>query len=341
MKDSQMNAIKNTTKRKLPMRKKLVGKVLNFFFKTASSTGKYLLGYHKRLAKLKLIKNVAYGPIVPDHLLDIYMKPEHYDALQNPETKATIKLKPAIFYVHGGGFVILSKDTHWSLALKFAEQDFVVFNINYRLAPTHACPAALEDSVNALLWVLDHAKEYGVDPDQIYLAGESAGGHLVTAITLCTLSAKPSSWAQRLFQYQNTKGQPWQPKAVLPACGLLQVSHPERLQGQTNPLLFDRIDYICYSYGGQSEEPHWADPLLDFESDQVFDRPIPPFLIVVGTHDPVMEDSARLNIALRKRNVDCEYKVYEGGVHAFHAFIWFKIADACWEDHFNFLKRLS
>jgi hypothetical protein len=55
----------------------------------------------------------------------------------------------------------------------------------------------------------------------------------------------------------------------------------------------------------------------------------------------VMEDSARLNIALRKRNVDCEYKVYEGGVHAFHAFIWFKIADACWEDHFHFLKRLS
>ncbi len=334
-----MNAIKPISKRKIPARKKLVGKVLNFFFRTASSTGKYLLGFHKRLAKLKIIKDVAYGPQKPDHLLDIYMKPEHYDALQG-ENKQDIKLKPAIFYVHGGGFVILSKDTHWSLALKFAEQDFVVFNINYRLAPTYACPSALEDSVNALLWVLDHAKEYGVDPEQIYLAGESAGGHLVSAITLCTLKSKPSSWAQKLFQYQ-VNGKPWQPKAVLPACGLLQVSNPERLRSQTNAILFDRIDYICYSYAGQSEEPQWADPLLEFESDEVFERPIPPFFVVVGTNDPVMEDSARLNIALRKRNVDCEYKVYEGGVHAFHAFIWFKIADACWEDHFHFLKRLS
>src|SRR5580693_2212888 len=78
-----------------------------------------------------------------------------------------------IMYVHGGGFRILSKDTHWIMALMFARAGYVVFNVDYRLAPAHPFPAALEDVAQAFAWVVDHASEYGIADGRIALAGES------------------------------------------------------------------------------------------------------------------------------------------------------------------------
>jgi alpha/beta hydrolase fold len=59
---------------------------------------------------------------------------------------------PIVFYVHGGAFRILSKDTHWVMALSFARRGFVVFNVSYRLAPKHRFPAPLEDVCHCCLF---------------------------------------------------------------------------------------------------------------------------------------------------------------------------------------------
>src|SRR3954462_1779201 len=92
--------------------------------------------------------------------------------------------RPVVLYIHGGGFRILSKDSHWLMSLAFARRGYLVFNINYRLAPEHPFPAAVEDSSAALAWVIDNAARYGGDPGRIVLAGESAGANLVTSLAI-------------------------------------------------------------------------------------------------------------------------------------------------------------
>ena len=119
---------------------------------------------------IRLLRDVPYRDSGRrSHLLDIY----------RPKGAG---LRPAVLYVHGGGFAILSKDTHRVMAMAFARQGYVVFNINYRLGPQHRYPAALEDAAAALLWVKEHARAFGADPSPIVLAGESAGANLVAAL---------------------------------------------------------------------------------------------------------------------------------------------------------------
>lgn len=86
----------------------------------------------------------------------------------------------SVIVVHGGGWENGSKRSYEKPLLPvLTEAGFAWFTINYRLAPQHRFPAAVEDVEAAIRWVKQHAKEYKVDPKRIALMGESAGGHLV------------------------------------------------------------------------------------------------------------------------------------------------------------------
>ena len=116
------------------------------------------------------LSNIPYAQSgMKEHLLDVYRPIRRKGPL------------PVCIYVHGGGFRILSKDTHWLMGLIFARRGYVVFNINYRLAPRFPFPAALEDTCDAYAWVVEHAESFGGDPSRIVLAGESAGANLITS----------------------------------------------------------------------------------------------------------------------------------------------------------------
>lgn len=82
---------------------------------------------------------------------------------------------PVLIYFHGGGFTMASKRTHRAVAAAYASQGFLVFNVDYRLAPKNPFPAALEDACAAWLWAVDHAGDYQGDSQRMVLAGESAG----------------------------------------------------------------------------------------------------------------------------------------------------------------------
>ena len=168
------------------LRGKLVGSLVDGALRGASSAGKL----HPATGKLKqgiaVERDVAYGPD-PMHRLDIYRPAES----SGP--------RPVMLYVHGGGFRILSKDTHWMFGYYMAKLGFVVFNINYRLAPEHPYPAAIEDSARALIWTLDNAARYGGDISQLAYAGESAGGNLVTALAIAGSFEREEPFAQELF----------------------------------------------------------------------------------------------------------------------------------------------
>ena len=105
--------------------------------------------------------------------------------------------------------------------MDFAAMGFAVFSINYRLAPKHPFPAAVEDSALALTWLAANADEYGADLQRLVYGGESAGGNLVSGLTLAGCWQLDDPLARRVWELAR-------PKAVLLACGLLQVSAGER-----------------------------------------------------------------------------------------------------------------
>jgi acetyl esterase len=85
-----------------------------------------------------------------------------------------------------------------------------------------------------------------------------------------------------------------------------------------------------------------ADPLVLFERGGPpggFDRALPPFFAAVGTRDPLLPDTRRLEKALATLGVPCEARYYPGGIHAFHAIIWLSMSRRCWRDALAFLDR--
>ena len=151
---------------------------------------------------------------------------------------------PVVLYIHGGGFRILSKDTHWLMAIAFARRGYVVFNINYRLAPRHPFPAAVEDGCAALAWVVENAARFGGDADRLVLAGESAGANLATSLAVAASSPRPEPWARRVWDAGARPG------AVLPACGILQVTDVDRFarRKRLSAFLRDRLHEVEDGY---------------------------------------------------------------------------------------------
>ena len=92
---------------------------------------------------------------------------------------------PLIVFFHGGGWVVGSRETHDSLARQLAHASgAAVLSVDYRLAPEHAFPAAIDDAFLATKWATEHADELDIDPSRIAVAGDSAGGNLAACVAL-------------------------------------------------------------------------------------------------------------------------------------------------------------
>ena len=271
----------------------------------------------------------AGGPRLREHLLDIY-RPVHPSRHAPPPW-------PIVFYVHGGGFRILSKDTHWIMGLGFARRGYIVFNVSYRLAPKHRYPAAIEDVCRAFEWVMENAERYGGDPSRVVLAGESAGANLATSLAITLAYEREEPFAREAFATGVV------PKAVVPACGVFQVSDMARLRRRKpgmSSFIADRLAEVESAYLGAdaaSCSRDLADPLLFFERGEKPSRPIPPFFLPVGTRDPLLPDTRRMAIALRSLGVEAVDTYYPGELHAFHALVMRASAQKCWRDTFAFL----
>ena len=301
-------------------------------FRSLSRLG--LLHPHARPARhgVELLRDIPYHDTGRDeHLLDIY-RPASGDGPW-----------PIVFYTHGGGFRILSKDTHWVMALSFARHGFMVVSINYRLAPRHRFPAAIEDASTALAWVGANIARYGGDPARLVLAGESAGANLATALAVATSYRRPEPYARALFDSGV------RPALCLPACGILQVSDAERFarRKRLRSMVQDRIDEVTYAYLTEHEARHrigdahldLADPLVFLERGLAPERPLPAFFAAVGTRDPLLDDTRRLAAALARLGVTHRVEYYPGELHAFHALVWRQNARMYWAHAHEFLKE--
>ncbi len=311
-------------------RRRLGAMLIDNAFRGAASAGRLHPLARPERHRVEVLRDIPYRREGgKEHRLDIYRPMDRPGPL------------PIVLYVHGGGFRILSKNTHWIMALAFARSGYLVFTIDYRLAPANPYPAAPEDAAAALAWTAENAERYGGNPERIFLAGESAGANLITSLAIASSYERPEPWARAVFDRGVRL------RAVLAACGLLQVSDPARFlrrKATLGTFLNDRITEVSSSYLGGSVTGapgalELADPLLVLERGLAPARPLPPFFVPVGTKDPVLDDSRRLKSALDRLGTPCEIRFYEGEIHAFHAFLWRKNAQQCWKDTFTFLDQ--
>ena len=92
---------------------------------------------------------------------------------------------PCLVYLHGGGWVLGNLDSHDGICCTLANAGACwVVAVDYRLAPEHPFPAAIDDSAAALSWVAEQAREIGIDPAKIAVGGDSAGGNLAAVLAL-------------------------------------------------------------------------------------------------------------------------------------------------------------
>lgn len=321
-------------------RQKLGALVVDGFFNGVSRAAKLHPRARPDRHAVEHLRDIRYRPgTAREHLLDVW-RPAHATGSRPPPfRKYAGPPWPILFYVHGGGFRILSKDTHWIMGLSFARRGFIVFNVSYRLAPRHRYPAAIEDVCHAFAWVFENAARYGGDPTRVVLAGESAGANLVTSLSVALAYEREEPFAKVAFDTGVV------PRAVLPACGVFQVSDMDRLRRRKpsmSAFVADRLTEVSDAYLGPG--PHacsldLADPLLVFERGEPPMRPLPPYFLPVGTKDPLLPDTRRLAEALRKMGVAAEDRYYPGELHAFHAFVVRGNARRCWDDMFAFLDR--
>jgi acetyl esterase len=277
---------------------------------------------------VRLVRNVPYASTGRRaHLLDVYV----------PEG---VPRPPALVYVHGGGFALLSKETHRVMALSFARQGYAVFLVNYRIAPRHQYPAPLEDVAEALGWVADHAREYGADPGRLVLAGESAGGNLVTALAYLATHPRPEPFAQTLYDRALPLA------AVLCIYGFLDLENLERFAHPRLPWYIKRtIVDVATAYVGRpvkvrARRAPLASPLRLLAAEPPPSaRPLPPFFIACGTADPLLGDSRKLHAILESREVPSELSIHPGEIHGFNAMLWRPEAQAMWRTAFEFLER--
>jgi acetyl esterase len=307
------------------------------FFEGLAALGSMHPAANPKRHGVEVERDVSYGPggHADWRRLDIY-KPVHRPGPW-----------PVVFYVHGGAFHLLSKDTHWLMGLVFARFGYLVVNISYRLAPKHPYPAAIEDTCLAYSWMASRLKQLGGDPDRVAVAGESAGGNLITALALTACQRRSEPWARDVFDTGLV------PRAVLPFCAMLEVTNPGRFSERrplprwVDGMLRDASASYLHGYpSGPSAATELADPLRVLEESVAglraqphFERPLPPFFAPVGTRDPLLDDTRRLEKALRALDVPVEARYYPGGIHAFHAMVWNPVARRCWRDALAFLDR--
>ncbi len=300
----------------------------------AAARAVYLLPHnHPKRHGVRVQRDIPYKPTGSSyHLLDVYA-PE--------DEPAPGELRPTVMYVHGGGFSLLSKDTHRVAALPFAKRGYVVFNINYRLGPVHTYPAPLEDAADALRWVQANARRFGADPGRIILAGESAGGNLVTALAYMATHDTDEPFGRAL------RAAAPEIRAVVPIYGFLDLQDLERLTGRPKVPGWAKQEAITAASSyvgapiseGAARHP-LASPLRLFEADPLEGAPaLPPFFIACGTADMLLDDSRRLDAAIRKRGGTSELHVFHGEVHGFNMMIWRPAAKAKWRALFHFLQR--
>lgn len=208
---------------------------------------------------------------------------------------------PALVFFHGGGWMIGDLDTHDQLCRRLAnETGGTVVSVDYRLAPEHKFPAAVEDALHAVEWTSLNSDELGIDPARLSVGGDSAGGNLAAVAALANRGGPGVRIRSQILFY--------------PAVDMtLNLAAHYELDPDF-PLTCATLNWFRSHYleDGADETDWRASPLHATSL-----KGLPPALIVTAKYDPLWPEAVAFAGRLRDNGIDVQHAHFDDQCHGF------------------------
>jgi len=266
---------------------------------------------------VETVENLSYGSCDKWHLLDLYRPKDKEGKL------------PVLLNIHGGAWVYGDKKVYAPYCMYLAAQGFAVVNASYRLAPKHTFPAPLEDVGSIMEWVVRNAKEYHLDPSNLFLVGDSAGAHLATAYTAIQLNRE---YAKAFPGIKVSKK--LVPKALVLNCGVFDMEGEVEHRGVLlTPFLTDILGAKPTTSSIKKMSPV-----------QYITPDFPPVYLATSNGDFLRKHSHRLKEVLEQKQIDFVFKEYGNNKktqgHVFHLNLKNKVGQTCNQEQIKFVRKI-
>jgi acetyl esterase len=210
-------------------------------------------------------------------------------------------LAPCLVFFHGGGWTIGDLDSHDVVCRKLADEgQLIVVSVDYRVAPEHKFPAAVEDAATATSWIADNAKQFGIDASRLVVGGDSAGGNLAAVVAIWARDGNGPAIAGQVLIYPATEA---------------ARTHPSHSEPETSILLTHSVTRWFYdNYLNSTADIHdWrASP-----SRAKTLAGLPPAYVLTAGGDPLRDEGDEYARRLKEAGVPVTYRHFAGQFHGF------------------------
>jgi len=218
----------------------------------------------------------------------------------SPEADET---PPVVVYYHGGGWVLGGLESHDGTCRALANAaGAVVISVDYRLAPEHPFPAAVDDAWAALRWIADHAGDLGGDPSRLAVAGDSAGGNLAAVVALLARDAGSPALRGQLLVY--------------PATDATMASNSIQANGEGFFLTKADMEWFYGHYAPERPSDWRLSPLSAEDLTG-----LPPALVLTAEYDPLRDEGEAYGARLAASGVPVEVVRKDGLIHGFFGMV--------------------
>jgi acetyl esterase len=204
-------------------------------------------------------------------------------------------------FFHGGGWVIGDLDSHDVVCRKLADEgQLIVISVDYRLAPEHKFPAAVDDAIAATKWIAGNAIKLNLDASRLVVGGDSAGGNLAAVVAISARDGGGPGIAGQMLIYPATD---------------FAMTHPSHSEPETSVLLTHSvIKWFCNHYlSGPGDIDNWkASPARAKTL-----AGLPPAYVLTAGADPLRDEGDEYAKALREAGVAVTYRNFPGQFHGF------------------------
>ena len=210
-------------------------------------------------------------------------------------------LSPCLVFFHGGGWVIGDLDTHDVVCRKLADEgQLVVISVDYRRAPEHKFPAAVDDAIAATAWVAAHADQLGIDTARLIVGGDSAGGNLAAVVAIAARDGDGPAISGQVLIYPATD---------------FAMTHPSHREPETSILLTHSVIRWFAD--------HYLNDISDIENWRASPARaktlagLPPAYVVTAGADPLRDEGEEYAKRLTDAGVAVTYQTFPGQFHGF------------------------
>ncbi|MGE7917224.1 alpha/beta hydrolase [Lysinibacillus xylanilyticus] len=215
---------------------------------------------------------------------------------------------PAMLWIHGGGFIMGHPDMDDILCERFVQTaNCVVVSVDYRLAPEHPYPAAIEDCYAGLVWMTTEAPLLGIDVKRVAIAGASGGGGLTAALALMARDKRGPSIIFQMPLYPMLDNRNEAPSSY-------EITEDHATWSRTNNLTAWRM------YLGEEKDTHELSPYaVPSRADNL--AGLPPAYTCIGQLDLFRDETIDYVTRLAQAGVNVEFQLYPGSFHCFEIFV--------------------